>query len=147
MPIGVGVRGFFETTLESWEKGVAILRGAPPAGEVTRRGPVLRPGPGAPTTVAIPGIFDVVKLGVPDPTAPETRQRNREIFQMIRNSPEPEYVAGFGEIMTAIDNVRDVLALGEIAGRLTLAVNGASEVLAAGGSITLRALGSEALAA
>ncbi len=137
MPIGVGVRGFFETTLESWEKGVAILRGPPPEGEITARGPILKPGPGAPTTVSVPGIFDVVKVGVPDPTDPAVIANRRAVFQAIRSSPEPEYAAAFGEIMTAIDNVRDVLALGMIAGRITLAVSGAAEVLASGGSIVL----------
>ena len=68
MPIGVGIRGFFEQTLEAWQKGVTALTGPPAAGEVTDRGPYLRPGPGSPTTVTIPGIFDIVKVSAPDPS-------------------------------------------------------------------------------
>jgi hypothetical protein len=145
--IGVGVRGFFEQTLEAWQKGVKTLTGPEPAGEVTARGPLLRPGPGVPSTVSIPGIWDVVKVGAPDPTDPATLANNRGIMKAIQNSPEPEYISGAGEIMTAIDNVRDVLALGMIAGRLTLFVAGAGEVLAAGGGIFLTQAGAAAAAA
>jgi hypothetical protein len=147
MPISVGVRGFFEATLDAWWRGVHALTPTPVEGVITDRGPILRPGPGVPTTVSIPGIFDIVKVGAPDPTAPATIQNNRELAKVIRNSPEPEYAQGLGEIMTAVDNVRDVLALGMIAGRIMLAVNGAAEVLAAGGSIYLTAAGATEAAA
>lgn len=144
MPIGVGTRGFFESTLDAFWKGVQGLTPTPAGGVVTDRGPVIRPGPGAPTTVSVPGIWDVMKPSAPDPTAPATLANNREIAALIRKSPEPEYISSWGEIMTAIDNVRDVLALGVIAGRITLAVNGAAEVFAAGGSIFFTSAGAAA---
>jgi len=137
VPIAVGVRGFFEATLDAWYKGVEKLTGPPASGQVTDRGPILRPQPGQTSTVSIPGLFDVVKLGAPDPNDPATKANNRAIAKAIQGSPEPEYAQGLGEIMTAVDNVRDVLALGVIAGRVTLAVAGAGEVLAAGGTVLL----------
>ncbi len=114
-----------------------------------------------PTTqyVHVPGWSDVIKLtpkerptqqevrayllsvpkGKPSPLSPERSEVVRAYLQDAlerRDSATPEYAKAWAQLMTAIDNVQDLISTVGVFGRL--AINGALRLMPLGGAIAPR---------
>lgn len=71
--------------------------------------------------ISMPGWDDIIHLGpLSGLTAAEQLARTREIGERIRSSPQDATARSWGEILTALDNVQDLMTTIAVAGRLVL---------------------------
>lgn len=142
MPLDFGVGELLRDEYERFTKGLDTLSdgGQRAARAAAAR---IRPSDPAVRTITVPGWDDVVHL-TPRPTiTPEMREahyaarrrgaaspldpilveeinRRAQRAQSIRTSTTPEYAKAYGQVMTAIDNVQDLLTTVTTTGRFAL---------------------------
>jgi hypothetical protein len=142
VPLDFGVSELIGTEYERFTAGLADLSDG---GQRAARAAAARVRPSSPTvrTITVPGWDDVVHI-TPRPTiTPEMRnvyyaakrqgvssgldpviveeiQRRSRRAQSIQTSTAPEYAKAYGQVMTAIDNVQDLLTTVTTSGRFLL---------------------------
>jgi len=143
MPLDPGIRELLEAEYRRLLQGLENLTdgGARRARYIAAR---LRADQVATRRIPVPGWDEVIHLrprpqitpemrrahyearrrGAPSPLAPELQfeiQRRAEQARSIQNSPTPEYARAYGQVLTAVDNVQDLLTTLATAGRFALA--------------------------
>jgi len=118
--LGRNVGGMLQEEWDRFNKGIS---GMTPSGrekqrldrlqEITReRGE---------SSISLPGWDDIIHLGpLANLTDQQRLDRNKEIGQRIRQSPQDSTAKSWGDILTALDNVQDFLTTVTVVGRIVL---------------------------
>lgn len=149
MPADFGVSELLAAEYQRFLEGLADLSDG---GQRAARAAAARIRPDQPQTrtIPLPGWDDVIHItprpiittemraahyaarrrGLPSPLAPELQSeisRRAARARQMQQSPTPEYARAYGQVLTAIDNVQDLLTTAATTGRFAL--GGAARVL------------------